>query len=1794
MGRKRKIPIADEEKENTVAASRQRGGAVSATASNSMMLHGPMYTIMSNVQLNETSHKKYVKELKQLYAKMDHDAFMFTFIKMIKTAMVADEGNEYAETTLLFCSKFVSSYDGEDTHPVLIDMCKWLLTTISRNPHIRFRICQFVNMILKALGQEAALDDAICDRILEYMLHRLHDTSPNVRVQAILAMQRLQVPDNPDDPVLRAYQFHLCSDPSSRVRQAVITCMGRNYHTIPYILDRLWDIDEKVRRHTYLHMSSYPVRSYKVSQRLTLLQQGLNDRSEAVRKVVVTIMLQQWIESYQKDLIALIAALKLDSSESEIDRFRKVTKQTLKELFKRQKKNDLIACVPLDEDGEMHRLVPYEKLSMEIALYWQSLTEFLQTELAEEHDLIVPELSTFCTYVENFCHLQKADMDKFELMEFQYKLLSLTEMLYTFDLGDEIGRGNLQKLLAYLLKTFRLDEKVIEMIVRCTENLITDQNARIQFIVEIVQDICGLNNKQNDLLHDRTLITELLATSSNADLNLKLSSLKVKILDLEEQEMNFVKQKDYMRAQQITEEKLTATEEYANLLQPLLENHPNADALNRPLQLRKTLKPECILKSLQIAFHMVVSPKVRSLNPSILKLYNDFICRHLASNQIAIRDWALKCGTACSMLYEVLAKDVFEELYSQFFKNHNIRIWETSITCIFELLDRYGLDNFAKQEDQNKTKKSGRQLYNTLEFLDSEDDSNVLSAGQGVDVIYMMSHFLDTCDDTCIVSAIIVGFCRLILRGYIKSSDIIEKLLLRYFNPSTDANINQILGVFLENLIQCKRHGLLQPCLLPMLTTVLSAPYENPLHEIRPETITRFIIDSTRQESSSITDGWIHNKIAETILQEMLNNLTNKDLCKLLAKELITLELSVTQNEQLKREMKETADKLITADLDPRTIKLIIDFKGLVDGTYNPAHKAAANDSEGEEDSNDETVNDNDTAIGQTARGKAAAVSEKVDEPTRQPPPQPPPDGTESVATLSEDIAADAATELASQPATSSEEMAPTVSDTRTVAEQAADGGIITKDISPSARVPTTYGRENRVGHRYLRKSLNSTRGQSDNEAADGPPRSPKIRIEARIDSDKKSEQPAREEHQVRNTRVRRNLRYAEKNNAAEEEAAEPTKDAAKGRNKRRANLPTLNVDVDDTESNSKTNSDAAVGQSQATTTRSASSPAKRQTKESSKQQTVEQSAPKTDKPEKAKEVQQEPAKAQPKESIKTRSKEQEKAKLPPPATRLLARAATRSAAKNNEVEELNTSDVVPPSPPAVMSPRTIVRRQRRAGGGDISVANLTETQRRATRSQSNQSAPNQDTDTTEDEAEDRTDTVNQQPTNTESTSVTKALTSARVNLKRTFCSTPKPTGAATADVVPYSPRLESPLLKRLRAETPAKKQLRPRRGNSSPPPSEPLKENATKENSTEVVGPTRRSERQRSTSLTIPEPEKNTEATRKSAGAKASASSDSNLTTNASSATRTRSATSVAVLTPADTAAQRTRSAKRTSVNADADAADKSSSATSVEADDASKSATRKAEDARTKSAPRANSESATDVTNKTRTRSATRSTADTTSVVRAKKHADTPSADDKDNSAPKEKRRKSNNNEDVSTPSPQRGGMMTRRRLSMSGGNLDDAGGDTSDNETASEVTQRRRSLRDRSATDAAKEASMAPPTSKPQQQASKIPVRASSSSIVKTRHAARNVSSSLVLAPKTVESNSSSGSGSSSTEEAMKTLGAVLLRKRALTTKVTRIHLAQRTKGNPVPMELARPTRLRAPASNLSTSNLRAKKL
>lgn len=167
--------------------------------------------------------------------------------------------------------------------------------------------------------------------------------------------------------------------------------------------------------------------------------------------------------------------------------------------------------------------------------------------------------------------------------------------------------------------------------------------------MDIIHDICGLNGKQQDLVHDRHLISELLANSTDAQLNLKLSSLKVKILDLEEQEMNFAQQKDSVRVQQIVEEKNMATEEFTILLQPLLERYNGALSASAQPQFSKVVKSECILRSLQIAFHMVVSKRVTSLGHGTCRLYhvNNLIYLFVPKHRY-LKKW---CFTICRISF---------------------------------------------------------------------------------------------------------------------------------------------------------------------------------------------------------------------------------------------------------------------------------------------------------------------------------------------------------------------------------------------------------------------------------------------------------------------------------------------------------------------------------------------------------------------------------------------------------------------------------------------------------------------------------------------------------------------------------------------------------------------------------------------------------------------------------------------------------------------------------------------------------------------------------------------------------------------------------------------------------------------------------------------------------------------------------------------------------------------------------------------------------------------------------------
>lgn len=122
--------------------------------------------------------------------------------------------------------------------------------------------------------------------------------------------------------------------------------------------------------------------------------------------------------------------------------------------------------------------------------------------------------------------------------------------------------------------------------------------------------------------------------------------------------------------------------------------------------------------------------------------------------------------------------------------------------------------------------------------------------------------------------------------------------------------VSQMLGMFFANLVQQKRQNLLVPCILPVVWSFMNAKYDSPLHDVLPDRVIKFFIDITNQEKSTPENN-IHNEIALSFLKYIHNYYTErKEMCRVLSKEMIALQLNLVNRPQLKSEMLELADNL--------------------------------------------------------------------------------------------------------------------------------------------------------------------------------------------------------------------------------------------------------------------------------------------------------------------------------------------------------------------------------------------------------------------------------------------------------------------------------------------------------------------------------------------------------------------------------------------------------------------------------------------------------------------------------------------------------------------------------------------------------------------------------------------------------------------------------------------------------------------------------------------------------------------
>lgn len=224
------------------------------------------------------------------------------------------------ENTLEFVAKFAASLysvtDDESEEPIcpfILQLFDFILTNhCAKDPAVRFRICLLLNMLLNSMGDQAFMDDTLCDKIIVSMMDRLLDKSPKVRAQAIFALHRLQDPGDDQCPVIKMYIFHATKDPKAEVRKAALMSMGKNQRTLQVALRRTRDVDDGVRKRAYDFISSLTVRSLTITQRDQLLNDGLKDRSEMVKKTVKNNLLPSWLRHFEGDFLSLIRALDVE------------------------------------------------------------------------------------------------------------------------------------------------------------------------------------------------------------------------------------------------------------------------------------------------------------------------------------------------------------------------------------------------------------------------------------------------------------------------------------------------------------------------------------------------------------------------------------------------------------------------------------------------------------------------------------------------------------------------------------------------------------------------------------------------------------------------------------------------------------------------------------------------------------------------------------------------------------------------------------------------------------------------------------------------------------------------------------------------------------------------------------------------------------------------------------------------------------------------------------------------------------------------------------------------------------------------------------------------------------------------------------------------------------------------------------------------------------------------------------------------------------------------------------------
>ncbi|XP_006160689.1 condensin complex subunit 3 [Tupaia chinensis] len=819
------------------------------------------------------------------------EVFHEEFVHCLKYAMVVYKREPAVERVVEFAAKFVTSFhqsaeedeEEEDDGGILNYLITFLLESHEANSNaVRFRACQMVNKLLRSMPENAQIDDDLFDRINEAMLVRLRDKIPNVRIQAVLALSRLQDPKDDECPVVNAYATFIENDSNPEVRRAVLSCIVPSAKTLPKIVGRTKDVKEAVRKLAYQVLAEkVHMRALSIAQRVMLLQQGLSDRSDAVRQAVQKHLLQAWLRLADGSVLQLLHWLDVEHSAE-------VAVSVLSALFAVTPLRELVAVCKGGGDGR--KLIPVEMLTPEIALYWRVLCEYLKSKGDEGEALleeILPEPVVYAEYLLSYIQSipvvneeQKGDFSYIgHLMTKEFIGQQLILIIKSLDTSEEGGRKRLLAILQEVLTLPTTPISLVSFLVERLLHIITDDNQRTQIITEIISEIRA------------PIVTVGVDDPADARRReLKMAEIKVKLIEAKEALENCVALQDFNQASRLKEEISALEDAKMNLLKEteqleIKEVHIEKNDV-------ETLQ-KCLVLCYELLKQMSISTGIGATMNGIIE---SLILPGIISVHPVVRNLAVLCLGCCGLQNQDFASKHFL-LLLQVLQIDDITIKISALKAIFDQLMMFGTEPF-------KTKKLQAFQCEGSE-IDSEDErelEEVEEAATAKNILKLLSDFLDS-EVSELRTSVAEGLAKLMFSGLLVSSRLLSRLVLLWYNPVTeeDVHLRHCLGVFFPMFAYASRAN--QECFeeafLPTLRTLASAPASSPLADVDVMNVAELLVDLTRpsglnpqaKNSQDYQAFTVHDNLAIKICNAILASPCSPEI-RVYTKALSSLELS--------------------------------------------------------------------------------------------------------------------------------------------------------------------------------------------------------------------------------------------------------------------------------------------------------------------------------------------------------------------------------------------------------------------------------------------------------------------------------------------------------------------------------------------------------------------------------------------------------------------------------------------------------------------------------------------------------------------------------------------------------------------------------------------------------------------------------------------------------------------------------------------------------------------------------------